>query len=154
MSTIQPTDEVIYRERLTPPVWIFVIILLGAPMLAIAFKPLGDAFSLIVAGVAAIAIVLFLSLSAPEIKVTKKSFSAGRARIERSYISNVSPLVEESEIEKRQLHGKATTWLLLRAGIKTAVRISIDDPDDPYRTWVVSSRTPDRIVAALHSNNG
>lgn len=122
-------------------------------MIALALKPLGDTLSLLIAAIIAITLILTLSINAPEIKITTQTFSAGRAKIDRSFITQASTLDGASEIEKRQLHGKANTWLLLRAGIKSGARLTIEDPDDPNTHWVVSSRTPERIIVALEISN-
>ena len=37
----------------------------------------------------------------------------------------------------------------LRPYLSRAVRIGIDDPADPTPYWLVSSRRPDRLAAAL-----
>ncbi len=43
----------------------------------------------------------------------------------------------------------ARAWLLLRGWIPGVVRVRLDDPDDPTPYWLVSSRHPRRLAAAL-----
>lgn len=149
MTTIQPTQDVIYRERLAPPLWLIIVVLLGAPMLGLAFRPLGTTASMAIAVLSAIALLVAITLSAPVIKITETTLFAGRAQISTSYIDSAQTLEGASEVDKRQLHSQPQTWLLLRGGIKTAVKFYINDPEDPKKLWIVSSRTPERIVTAV-----
>jgi hypothetical protein len=43
----------------------------------------------------------------------------------------------------------ARAHLVLRPYIKTAVEITLDDPDDPVPYWLVSTRRPQQLAAAL-----
>jgi hypothetical protein len=38
---------------------------------------------------------------------------------------------------------------VIRGGIDGVVIVAITDPDDPAPYWVISTRTPDRLAAAL-----
>ena len=38
---------------------------------------------------------------------------------------------------------------LIRGGIDGVVIVAITDPDDPAPSWVLSTRTPDRLAAAV-----
>jgi hypothetical protein len=38
---------------------------------------------------------------------------------------------------------------VLRPYIKTAVEITLDDPDDPVPYWLVSTRDPHRLATAM-----
>jgi hypothetical protein len=57
----------------------------------------------------------------------------------------------------RRLAGRdadARAYLLLRPYLSRAVRIDIDDPADPTPYWLVSTRRPDRLAAALGGPTG
>jgi hypothetical protein len=43
----------------------------------------------------------------------------------------------------------ARAYLLLRPYLKRAVMVPVDDPADPTPYWLVSTRRPDELVAAL-----
>jgi hypothetical protein len=45
------------------------------------------------------------------------------------------------------LDGRA--YLCLRGWISPVVRVELDDPDDPTPYWLVSTRRPAQLVAAL-----
>jgi len=75
---------------------------------------------------------------------------AGRARIEIGFLGDVEAL---DAAETRELSGPqadARAFLLLRPYLSQAVRIEIEDPGDPTPYWLVSSRRPARLAAALN----
>ena len=43
----------------------------------------------------------------------------------------------------------ARAYLLLRPYLKRGVRIDLTDPSDPAPYWLISSRRPDGLAAAL-----
>ena len=43
----------------------------------------------------------------------------------------------------------ARAYLLLRPYLKRGVRVDLTDPSDPAPYWLISSRRPDRLAAAL-----
>jgi hypothetical protein len=45
----------------------------------------------------------------------------------------------------------ARAWLVIRAWVDPVVRIELGDPEDPAPYWLVSSRKPQKLVAALQA---
>ena len=43
----------------------------------------------------------------------------------------------------------ARAYLLLRPYVKRSVQVPVQDPADPAPYWLVSTRRPDRLAAAL-----
>ena len=59
--------------------------------------------------------------------------------------------------EARQARGPALPargWHLIRGGIDGVVVVPDIDQDDPVDTWTISSRTPDRLAAAIRAAQG
>jgi hypothetical protein len=76
-------------------------------------------------------------------------FQAGRARIEAEFVGSVAALGRE---ETRLVAGRdadARAYLLLRPYVQRAVRVEVVDPADPTPYWLVSTRRPERLAAAL-----
>ena len=42
-------------------------------------------------------------------------------------------------------------WLLIRGWVSPVVRIELSDPSDPTPYWIVSTRSPAALVAAIAS---
>jgi hypothetical protein len=78
-------------------------------------------------------------------------FQAGRARIEAEHVGTVAALDAD---QTRLVSGRdadARAYLLLRPYVKRSVRVPVEDPQDPAPYWLVSTRHPDRLVAALQA---
>lgn len=74
---------------------------------------------------------------------------AGRAKIDMKF---VGPVLALDKSAARELSGRladARAFLLLRPYLPRAVRIDINDPDDPTPYWLVSSRRPALLVDTL-----
>jgi hypothetical protein len=71
------------------------------------------------------------------------------AHLPMRFIAEVRPL---SSTEKRDLlgpHAELDAFVVQRPWIAGAVQIELDDPADPTPYWVISTRHPERLVAAL-----
>lgn len=139
-----------YRERLTPSLWILVSAAVVGPMAALVLAPLDATVALIVgAAVGALLIAALVALS-PVVEVRDGVLRAGRARIGAEWLGEPLALVDE---EARQARGPGldrNSWLVIRGGIDGLVVVPLADDDDPVVSWVVSTRTPDRLAAAIN----
>jgi hypothetical protein len=144
-----PRTGIMYRERLTPSLWAFVGAAVAAPMAAMVFVPFDTTFALGIGVVVAIVVIWLLLAAAPRIEVREGVLRAGRAHIRVDLLGSVDWL---TGADARQLRGPGlprAAWHLIRGGIDGIVRIEVVDPEDPTPVWIVSSRTPDRLAAAI-----
>lgn len=75
---------------------------------------------------------------------------AGRANIDLRFVGQAQPL---DRSQARAVSGPladARAFLLLRPYLPQAVRIEIDDPDDPAPYWLVASRRAEALAASLN----
>lgn len=96
-------------------------------------------------------VLLFLGYGAARVSVEDGTLLAGRARIPVHLLSDPVPLDAE---ETRRLAGRDAdvhAYLLLRPYLKRSVRVTVEDPEDPTPYWLVSTRHPDRLAAAISS---
>ncbi|MFI8594346.1 DUF3093 domain-containing protein [Microbacterium sp. NPDC078428] len=145
MQKLQPT----YRERLAPSLWLLVSAAVLAPMASLVLVPLDPTLSLaggVIVGVAAVCGAIWL---APRIEVRGTTLRAGRAHIDASWLGTPSPLSGDDARHARGPGQDARAWNLIRGGIDGLVIVPVEDTDDPVSAWVVSSRTPDRLAAAI-----
>lgn len=142
-------QAVLYRERLGPSLWLLVAAALCGPMAALVFTPVDPTVALIVGAAVAALIVVALVAASPVVEVGDGMLRAGRARIEVRHLGEAEGFTGEEARRKRgvELHPRA--WHLIRGGIDPVVVIPLEDPDDPVPVWVVSTRTPDRLIAAI-----
>jgi hypothetical protein len=94
------------------------------------------------------AVTLLIALS-PRIVVGDGMLRAGRAHIDVSLLGRPVALVGEEARAARGPGLDARGWHLIRGGIDGLVVVADIDPDDPVSAWTISSRTPDRLAAAI-----
>lgn len=141
----------VYDERLGVPLRWWALATMFLASMLIAFLVATPAW-VAVAGTAVLVVLvlaLFLGYGAARVSVRDGVLTAGRARISLEHVGEVEAL---DAARTRLLAGReadARAYLLLRPYLSRAVRIGIDDPADPTPYWLVSSRRPDRLAAAL-----
>lgn len=143
----QRTD---YRERLTPSLWILVSAAVIGPMASLVLTPVDTTLALIAGAVIGLLVIAGLVALSPVVEVRDGVLHAGRARIGVEWLGE--PLVLTGD-DARQARGPGLdrdSWLVIRGGIDGLVVIPLEDPDDPVVSWVVSTRTPDRLAAAIN----
>ena len=148
MDTASPTH---YRERLSVPLrwWAQGTMLVASLWLAVIVAvPFAVAWA--VTGVAvALMATLFLTYGAALVSVEDGWFRAGRARVELRFVGEVVPLDADATRLVAGRDADARAYLLLRPYRKRAVKVSLSDPADPTPYWLVSTRRPDALAAAL-----
>jgi hypothetical protein len=138
-----------YRERLSPSLWTLVAAAVCAPMAVLVLAPVGATIALIGGLVVAALIVVAMVGLAPVVSVSETTLRAGRAHIDVSLLGEPTPLTGDDARAARGPELPVRAWHLLRGGIDGLVVVPVDDPDDPTPAWVISTRTPDRLAAAV-----
>ena len=140
----------LFRERLTVPVaWWALATLFAISLLAAVGLYLGPVWGLAVF-VAALAVAAGLFGSAAVvIEVDARELRVGRAVIERSWIGECRALDAQAAEIRAGVQADARAHLVLRPYVATAVEIALQDPADPVPYWLVSTRHPARLAAAL-----
>jgi hypothetical protein len=87
--------------------------------------------------------------AAADISIDETRLHAGRASIELTYLGEAIPLATEDARRRRGPEADARAFLVLRPYISTAVEVRIADPDDPAPYWLLASRRPRALAAAL-----
>jgi len=140
-----------YDERLRVPLRWWALGTMFVASLLIAFlvaTPLWLALSA-TAVVVVVWVGMFVSYGSARVSVGGGVLTAGRARVPVAQLGDVQALDPDAT---RLLVGReadARAYLLIRPYVRRAVRVDIADPADPAPYWLVSTRRPDRLVAAL-----
>ena len=140
-----------YDERLTVPLrwWVQGIMFVATLWLAmIVSMPAALAWGLTAAMVVLLALA-FNAYGSARIVVADGSLRAGRARIEAGYLGTVEALDPEAAHRVAGVEADARAYLVLRPYLKRAVKVGIEDPADPAPYWLLSTRHPDRLAAAI-----
>ncbi len=142
-----------YGERLAVPLrwWVQGTMLVASLWLAtvVALPPVA---AWVVAGVALLLMTaLLLGFGSARIRVGSGHLTAGRARIGAEHLGDAVPLDADATRRLAGPEADARAYLLLRPYLKRAVRVDITDPTDPAPYWLLSTRRPDELAAALRA---
>lgn len=141
-----------YRERVTPPLWGFLLTALLIPASLIIFLPinpqLGWVFAVILVGGAC----LGLFFAAPTLAVENGVLRAGRASIPVNELGQCTALKGDDAKHALGLGFEPSAYHSTSAWQRKLVMVEIADEDDPAPYWLMSTKRPDRLVAAIEAN--
>jgi hypothetical protein len=140
-----------HRERLSVPLrwWVQGTMLVATFWLAfIVSTPPAIAWSATALMLVLMAL-LFVGYGSPLVEVEDGWLRAGRARIPGDYLGGAEPLDPDATRNVAGPQADARAYLLLRPYLKRAVRVTVRDQRDPTPYWLVSSRNPEHLAAAI-----
>ncbi|HSP76373.1 MAG TPA: DUF3093 domain-containing protein [Cryobacterium sp.] len=141
-----------YREKLWASPAPYVATALIIPASILVFAPISMLAGVLIAAGLYAACVLALLLSAPVVQVKDGELTAGRASISTDLVGEAAPFDgDEASLERGQ-RLDARAWLLIRGWIRPVVRIPIVDATDPAPYWLVSTRHPQKLAAAINGS--
>ncbi|MFD7795732.1 DUF3093 domain-containing protein [Streptomyces sp. NPDC059759] len=141
-----------YEERLTAPrSWWVISFLVGLAM-ALVFLPFGTLPMLgALVGGTAVAAVAASAYGSIRIRVVGDALIAGDARIPVAALGDAEILDQEEARAWRTHKADTRAFMLLRSYIPTALRVQVTDPADPTPYLYLSTREPERLIAALEA---
>lgn len=146
----------VYTERLWPAPWVWAGGILIAVTLGVVFVPATSVtFAVVVGVLALVGTFLLLRSWSPVVRVVEPEagaglwLAAGDARIPAVALGEVTPLDAEAMRVALGPALDARSHRCIRGWIATGVRAEVVDPRDPVPYWLVTTRQPRRLVAAL-----
>ncbi len=138
-----------YAERLWlgPLGWVLVVAFGG--LLGLVLLPVDATLALVVTVLGVAGGLLVAVLSTPRVEVSGGTLRAGSARIPVRLVGPARALAADELRAQLGPELDARAYLCLRGWVHRAVRVELHDPLDPTPYWVVSSRRPDQLLAAL-----
>jgi hypothetical protein len=143
------TAQSSYRERLTPSIGVYLATALVIPAAYLVFLPINATAGIIVAAVFYLGAVTVLLVTSPRITVTPDGLRAGPAHLPPDVIGAVTCYRNGAATQQRGPVLDARAWTLFRGWIDPVVRIDVLDDTDPAPYWLISTRRPDQLAAAL-----
>jgi Protein of unknown function (DUF3093) len=140
-----------YRERLFVPVsyWVLavpVVVLLGAEVIFVA----GGIVPLLAMAVLAVIVVAFLvNWSSATIEVTGAVLRVGKDTLPLSEAGEAIALDERQAALLRGPRADPAAHILLRPYLKRAVYVGIAEPAEGVPYWLIATRRPDELAAAI-----
>ncbi|MFH5823046.1 DUF3093 domain-containing protein [Georgenia sp. AZ-5] len=156
-----PSSE-LYRERLTPSAGMHVIsLVVGGSAFFVALPFTGEMPALATGLVVAVAVSLLLVRSSPVVSVVRGGdpadggapgaprLRAGGAVIPVEVLG--APAVLDDDGLRRALgtEADARAYVVHRGWVHGAVRLPVEDPRDATPYWLICTRRPAQLVAAL-----
>lgn len=140
-----------YRERLVAPLswWVMALVfgLVWGWLMLVATNrsiAIGTAvFATVVAG------ALVWSYGSVVVEAGPKGLRVGNAHLPSAHIGAVEAHDPRDFREQLGPHADARAWLRTRPYIEAGIRVEVADPSDPAPYWLVSSRRPQALAAAL-----
>jgi hypothetical protein len=140
-----------YHERLRVPVSWWLIPPLATVSVWLAVQHVyGARVSIpLAAGVLLLSSAGLVGYGRVVVAVEPDGFVAGPARLPLWAVGEVAPLGADQAHAARGPDADRRAFLLVRGYIGPMVRVAVDDPADPVPYWLVSTRHPDELAAAL-----
>lgn len=140
-----------YRERLTAPLrwWVQATMLLASLFLAFAVAMPLVAATAATAAAAALTYGLLLAVGRSTVEVSNGELRAGPAHIPLDLLGAPEALDADATRRVHGVEADARAFLLTRPYLKRSVRVPVVDGADPTPYWLVSSRHPERLAAAI-----
>lgn len=142
-----------YRERLLVPVsyWLLavpVVLTLGAEayFFVDGFIPV-----LVIAALFVVVASFLVNWSSATIEVTGAELRAGKDTLALGKASEVIALDERQAMALRGPQADPSAHILLRPYLKRAVYVGLADPSDGAPYWLVATRHPEALAAAIES---
>lgn len=145
-----------YFERLVVPATWYVVAaaIVGSVFLALFFF-LGPETAVLAALVTCAIVGWVFVRASLAIRVDDDGvLQVGRARLEPRWRGAVRVLDADATRERLGVHADARAWLAVRGYVDSAVEVEVADPADPHPYWLVSTRRPRRLCAALGGQPG
>ncbi len=142
-----------YAERLSVPLrwWAQGVMLLATFWLAFVVAIPGALPWLLTGAMGALLVLALASYGSARLSVSAGEFHAGRARIGLEHLGPAEALDADAARLAMGADADARAFLVLRPYLKRAVRVGVVDPADPTPYWLVGSRHPDALAAALNA---
>jgi len=140
-----------YRERVWPAPWVYLATALVIPASLLVFLPINLLAGAITAVVLYGGCLALLAYGAPVLRIEEGVLTAGRARLPLTAVGEVTAYEGEEATLERGRRLDARAWLLIRGWVSPVVKVEVVDPEDPTPYWLVSTRRPHDIVAAVEA---
>lgn len=144
-----------YSERLHVPLrwWVQSTMLLASLWLAFVVAMPGWAAGTATGLLVLVTATLLVWFGSARVLVRDGELHVGRAHIALDLLGAAEPLDAE---QTRRVHGvdaDARAYLVTRPYLKRSVRIEVNDPADPTPYWLVSTRHPEALAAAVSARS-
>jgi len=156
---VTSADPLFHERRQVPLWWWFVAVAVAVPSIEVVavyapdMESHGGWLLAVGVGLATIAAIaaLLLAMSRSDVEVRAAGLRAGRDFLPASAIGRVRPLDADVMRDVLGRDARADARLSIKPWLRVGVQIEVVDPADPTPYWVVATRRPTELAAALRA---
>jgi hypothetical protein len=149
----KPTEPIVYRERVRPNLGTFIAVATLLPAVTLVSEPFDYRIGLAVGLILVISIWVALFFLAPVIQVGSSHLTVARAKIPRNLLGNIEEIANDQIFSERGPKLEPAAYKVFQGTVKTAIKISLNDPNDPTPYWIISTRKPAKLAEVLRAKN-
>jgi hypothetical protein len=138
-----------FRERLVPGIGPLLATLLLIPAIYIIFLPISVLIGSIACVLITALVELLLVVMSPVVSVVDGVLVAGPARIPVELTGETEAFRGDEARAARGVDLDARAFTLFRGWVDPVIRVHVTDPDDPVPYWLLSTRKPEALAAAI-----
>ena len=153
MSNPKPTEPIFFRERVRPNLGTFIAVATLLPAVTLVSEPFDYRIGIAVGLVLVLSIWAVLYFLAPVIQVGRSFLTVGRAKIPRNLLGNTEEIAKDQIFSERGPNLDPAAYKVFQGTVKTAIKITVNDPDDPTPYWIISTRKPAQLANLLKVEN-
>ena len=143
------TNQMLYRERVTPNWTTFIPLTLIFPTFWLTFAPIHAAAGFISGVLVTIIVGTLMVVNSPKIEISPGRVRVSKAEIETKYLGKVEIAPMASRFAQRVPNLDSRAYLALQNSRKGLIKLEISDKKDPTPYWVFSTRNPEAVVSAV-----
>lgn len=149
MTELEKTDSYLYKERVLPGFGTFAAAFVLFPSIVIVAEPFDLIVGLVIGALVVSVIWGLLFIGSPLIVVTTKELKVGRVSVPRGLIGKPIAITKDGIFAERGPNLDPAAHKVFQGTIKTAIKIPINDREDPTPYWLVSTRSPEKMAEIL-----
>jgi hypothetical protein len=149
----KPTEPIVYRERVRPNFGTFIAVATLLPAVTLVSEPFDYRIGIAVGLILVISIWAALFFLAPVIQVGSSHLTVARAKIPRNLLGNIEEIAKNQIFSERGPKLDPAAHKVFQGTVKTAIKITVNDPNDPTPYWIISTRKPAQLAEVLRAKN-
>lgn len=153
MPNPKPTEPIVYRERVRPNFGTFIAVATLLPAVTLVSEPFDYRIGIAVGLILVMSIWAALFFLAPVIQVGSSHLTVARAKIPRNLLGKIEEIAKDQIFSERGPRLDPAAHKVFQGTVKTAIKITVNDPNDPTPYWIISTRKPAQLAEVLRAKN-
>lgn len=143
------SSPVLYTERTLPSLGFYAATLFVPLAVYLISLPFSEHVGLVVSLISWASVLVWSYLNAPLIVLTKEILRIGKVNIETKYLGDVTEVTADESFRERGPSLDTRAFTRFQIGVKTLIKIEINDAADPTPYWLVATRNPEVLAGII-----